>query len=310
MTSTPRIAICVATFKRPKGLARLLENLGGLERDGIQLLLIVADNDADESARDVVEGFAESMPFPVTYVVERARGIVSARNRLVAEARAADAEYIAFVDDDETVDPAWLKKLFSQLLASNADVVAGPQIFQFDDDVPDHVRSGLELRQFPSGTPVGSFSTGNVLIRTAALDEVEGPFDSRFNLTGGEDMFLGATLHSLGYTIVYCQEALVYEYVPKTRANMKWVLQRGYRSGTGHGRMALFIDPSFRSIGDHLVKSLGRIAVGLLLLPKNLLFDRASIGQNLRRVTTGIGGLAILLSPKAIIQEYKTTHGV
>ena len=52
-TPSCRVAICVATYRRPHGLLALLQSLDALVFDGIapEVRVIVADNDEAESAR-------------------------------------------------------------------------------------------------------------------------------------------------------------------------------------------------------------------------------------------------------------------
>ena len=123
--SGERVAICVPTFKRPIGLSRLLDSLRMMNIDGISVHLIVADNDPEGSARSIVQDHASVAPYPVTYIVESVRGLTSVRNRLVAEARSHGVTFIAFVDDDETVDEQWLTTLVTEATLRDADGVAG-----------------------------------------------------------------------------------------------------------------------------------------------------------------------------------------
>jgi hypothetical protein len=48
-------------------------------------------------------------------------------------------------------------------------------------------------------------------------------------------------LHQDGYRMVWCDEALVADVVPATRANRRWVLQRAVRSGNASSRVAILV---------------------------------------------------------------------
>ena len=43
----------------------------------------------------------------------------------------SDADYIAFLDDDEEADPSWLNELVNTLGAYSADIVTGPVLSRF-----------------------------------------------------------------------------------------------------------------------------------------------------------------------------------
>jgi hypothetical protein len=65
---TPRISICVCTFRRPGLLKQLLCDLGKLETVGIthEVEIIVADNDPANSAKPVLESWQATAPFSLT----------------------------------------------------------------------------------------------------------------------------------------------------------------------------------------------------------------------------------------------------
>jgi glycosyltransferase involved in cell wall biosynthesis len=99
------IVVTVATYRRPRLLAELLRSLESMSSKRT-FRVVVVDNDADASAREV----ALSSALEVTYVVESAPGIAEARNRGLDEVTSADSA-VVFVDDDERVAVDWLDKL-------------------------------------------------------------------------------------------------------------------------------------------------------------------------------------------------------
>ena len=62
---TPRISICVCTFRRPGLLKQLLCDLGKLETVGItpEIQIIVADHDPPNSAKPVLESWKAIAPY-------------------------------------------------------------------------------------------------------------------------------------------------------------------------------------------------------------------------------------------------------
>ena len=84
-----KIAVCVPTYKRPQGLAKLLEALGKMTFSGAdpKLRIIVVDNDPKGSAHAVFENFKNKLGWPLEYHVEKRRGIPFARNKCLAIGR-------------------------------------------------------------------------------------------------------------------------------------------------------------------------------------------------------------------------------
>lgn len=228
------VDICICTFRRPF-LAETLRSLAALEIEPLNLRIIIADNDTTASAQDLVEVTRAGFPWPIIYLHAPAANICIARNACL---NAADADYVAFIDDDETVSPQWLSKLLAAAQSTNADAVLGPVRAVYDPAAPEWMISG----DFHSTHPVcvnGAIRTGytcNVLIRRAA------PFAAlRFDLSlgqsGGEDTDYFHRLSALGGTIAQAPDALVFEPVPANRAAMSWLIRRRLRMGQTHGML-------------------------------------------------------------------------
>ena len=66
--------------------------------EGVKVRLIVADNDEEPSARASVDRLRETAPFEITYVHCPKSNISIARNACLTS---ADADFLAFIDDDE-----------------------------------------------------------------------------------------------------------------------------------------------------------------------------------------------------------------
>ena len=78
------VAIAVVTFRRPALLHALLTSLQAQElpEDGdYAIRIVVVDNDAEGSAKRVLEAFGAGTPYPIESVVEPEPGIPLARER-------------------------------------------------------------------------------------------------------------------------------------------------------------------------------------------------------------------------------------
>lgn len=293
MSST---AVCIATYRRPKYLESLLTSLTELQGDGISTHVVVVDNDAGGSAQSVVERFSGALPHLV-YEVEPERGISAARNRLVRIAGRIGVDYIAFVDDDERVHPAWLSALHRTAEEYAADAVGGPVLPEFDADVPSWIQQGglFERRRYPTGTRLELKGTGNLLVKREWLDRVEGPFDRRRDLTGGADGLLLQTLHLLGANMVWCDEAVAYERVPAGRGNLRWFLKRRFRIGTtwyARGRPDL---SQPRRFVTQVARAAARLLYGTVAIVPGAFRGRSEVARALGHCAMGAGGLLGLL---------------
>ena len=134
MSTRPRVeaTICVTTYRRPVGLARLLDALAHVEVPaGWSFDVVVVDNDPEASARPVVEDAPERGGMAARYVLEPERGIAQVRNRALQEC--ASAPWIAFIDDDEWPEPSWWRRLVEVQARTGADVVLGPSEPVFEE---------------------------------------------------------------------------------------------------------------------------------------------------------------------------------
>ena len=133
-----KVDVCIATYRRPRGLQRLLDGLQAQQLpqdEAPQVRVVVVDNDPEGSARELCEEARGWLRFPLVYVLEKRRGIPQARNTAVATSL-GEADFLAFVDDDEAPDPGWLMELLRVQQARGADAVAGPCVPLFEDGAP------------------------------------------------------------------------------------------------------------------------------------------------------------------------------
>jgi glycosyltransferase involved in cell wall biosynthesis len=289
-----RVGICIATFRRPDGLRELLKALAGLsfpDRPAPGVVVVVADNDPESGeAVRVCEEFAHGT-WPVMYTSEPRQGISYARNTAVAVAIGWGAELIAFVDDDEIPAPCWLDELLRLFESSGADVVAGPVLPEFEGPVPGWVVKGrfFERPRYPTGTLITEMRAGNLLIRGGALDKNGQMFDERFALTGGEDSYLNAQLRQSDSKMVWADEAVVVERVPRSRATAGWILRRAFAGGCNWGRVELLVDPGLMTFCLSAARGLAHIVIGSVTVIPSLFAGRHAVVRCGIRVWAGLG---------------------
>jgi succinoglycan biosynthesis protein ExoM len=277
------VSVCICTFRRPAGVLRLLRSLRSPDPSTPRHEIIVVDNEAGSTAEPSIRQVrAEGLE--VQYVVEPVRGIARARNRSLER---ATGEYVAFIDDDEEAAPRWLVDLWGEVVRAGADGGVGPVIPRFSDGAPRWLIEGgfCERPRTATGTILRAKETrtGNALIRRRLLMALPGPFDERYNFSGGEDSFLFARLIDGGHRFIAVDSAIVYEHLTPARTTVRRLLRRRFLGSMGAARLDSAGAPvrgkRWRSARP-LAAAVAWGALGLLLFPALRVhgFDRLSRG--------------------------------
>jgi succinoglycan biosynthesis protein ExoM len=307
-----RVAICVATLQRPVLLRSLLESLARLtfrKQAPAELFIVVVDNDAEETAREVVESIRDGVPCPIVYTVEPRRGIPHARNCGVGEALRRDADFVAFIDDDEVASPEWLDELLDVQRRSGADVVSGPSLPRYAPGVEPWVVEGgfFTYPRYATGEVIPIAATNNALVAAHLFRGTPEPFDPAFGLSGMDDSHFFMRVKHAGAKLVWADEAVVEEIIPASRARARWIIKRAFRIGNGYVFCVRSLSPPHRWFVPRVAGAIARIGYGLVLLPVALLRGRAKTVQALRTVSNGVGSLVALGGKR--YQEYTVIHG-
>lgn len=233
----PDVAICLATYRRPQLLRVALEALEEQVLPGqLRVEIRVVDNDADGSARAIVEQHARQSRFPIQFAVEEERNIALARNRAID---LGPARFYAFVDDDERADREWLAELLACALDSDADAVIGAVRADLPANAPAWLRRSRVLDK-PVWPSLGAGAwraarTANALYDSRRL----GPprFDPSYGRTGGEDTAFFRTLTQLDGRLAWAPAAIVVEDAHPDRWRLSWHWRRSLRAGRSLSRM-------------------------------------------------------------------------
>ncbi|MBW1684364.1 MAG: glycosyltransferase [Deltaproteobacteria bacterium] len=304
-----KVDVCVLTYRRPQSLMRLLGALQELRfpDEPPALRVVVVDNDPEGSAREVCEDARSWLSAPLVYIVEKRRGIPQARNAALA-ASLAHSHFLAFADDDEVPEPDWLAELLRVQHARNADAVAGPVLPRFEPGAARWLtRGGLfERPRHATGARIDTAYTCNVLVRTAALAQMDALFDERLALSGGSDSEFFERFAASGRRIVWADTAVVHEWVPASRLSVRWLLARAFRVGCASAGIERRRVVPRRSRTWHLANGCWCILKGALLLGLAALRGRVAAVRALRLVWYGAGRLHGLRG--FAYEEYRTIH--
>jgi succinoglycan biosynthesis protein ExoM len=233
------VIIGICTFRRAS-IRATLASLAGLTRPANPVSIIVADNDDNPTAAAMIAKSAAMHPFPIRYIHAPARNISVARNAILEASLAARAQYLAFLDDDETAVQGWLTGLLQRQDDSGAAAVVGPVCAVYGDAAPRWMRRGQVHDTWPDIDGTGVVREGytcNVLLDLGAPALRGLRFDAMRGRTGGEDTAFFRGLRAQGGEIVAAPDALVHETVPAERASLPWLLRRRYRMGQTHASL-------------------------------------------------------------------------
>jgi GT2 family glycosyltransferase len=234
--SSIAVVVCIPCFRRPQHLRQTLASLA-TQRTSRRFAVVMVENDALRSESvPVATEFLAAGKFPGLCVVEPRQGNCYAINAAFETALATFPAAASFlmIDDDEIASPDWLEKMISVSEATGADIVGGPVLPHFDDEL----KRGL--RRHPAFAPAydtsGSvpviYGCGNCLIRRSVFERAGRPaFDLRFNFLGGGDTDFFYRCLRLGMQFHWVAEASISETVPPGRTKLSWLITRGLRIG-------------------------------------------------------------------------------
>lgn len=232
-----KITVAIATI----GRASLLDTLKSLQAlitpPSGTLEIIVGDDALDGAGLRLVETF-EPGDLDLKTVSTNARNIATCRNACV---EAAGGEWIAFIDDDECADRNWLIELLKAIETHDADAAFGKIISTYPEETPDWLTQADpigRLRARADGS-VTTGSSGNAIVRRAALFNHALRFDERLGRTGGEDTDLFQRLHAAGGKLHFTNTAIVREVVPPQKATVAFFKARALRSGQSFAEITL-----------------------------------------------------------------------
>lgn len=232
------IAICVATYKRPKGLKKLLDSIEKMKCNSGEIYVFIADNDPlAYEGKKTVDTQEKSWSFVVECEIEPESGISFARNKALQMVKDSkiDFDYIAFTDDDIEVSHQWIDDLIRTAKLYNADIVCGRNEHLFES------QPSVEILTSPfyenhlnggTGTPIITGGSGNIIFIKGIFDFFGySPFNHDLAKIGGEDVEFITRVLQHNYKAVQCVSAITYEMFPKERLTLDWVKKRYIRCG-------------------------------------------------------------------------------
>jgi glycosyltransferase involved in cell wall biosynthesis len=238
------ITVILCTYDRSESLAKTLNSVAASSLpDSVQWEVLVVDNNSSDRTREVVDEASRQHPGRIRYLFEPRQGKSLALNSAIREAQ---GDVLAFVDDDVTVEPTWLRSLTAPLASGKWAGVAGrilppapfspPSWFWNKDPYPlggalfAHFDLGDEPRELDR-PPYGA----NMAFRHEMFEK-HGCFRTDLGPRPGcairnEDTEFGRRLLRAGERLQYEPSAIVYHVVPQHRLNKKYFLDWWFEYG-------------------------------------------------------------------------------
>lgn len=305
------ISVCIATYKRPELLEKLLFSLLNQKSiDEYKLEIIVVDNDINKTAQPAINKFNDIIKgnprFTLKYDMQPVKNIALTRNKTV---EMASGNYLFFIDDDEFAEEFCIMHHLKTLEEFDADVTMGNVYPYFEANIPDYIRKAYPYSKIndEDGKNSKFFNSGNTMISLENLKKEFIKFNPEYGITGGSDNELFYKLYKTGAKITSCSSSVAYEFIPPARANVKWLLRRVFRTGNNYTRTLLQnTDGSFRKIivgFQQLIKGVMQFIIAIILSIAFLFFNKSkSINWLLKSISN-------LSKPFAVFgyypQEYK-----
>ncbi len=241
--SAARICIGIVSRDRREMVENLLRSISELKRsNAFSIEVVLVENGPKIVLRALVDEFkTHTLHIPITYIHEPNIGVVYARNAALDFARSAGFDKLAFVDDDEVVEPEWLLNLHTAQLEQDLDLIGGP-VRPFVRKEPKGFFKQLMWKSYQcrtrrvervSNARYAKGQGGNITLATNnwMLDLKKWPddsqrFDMQYNLSGGEDTAFYAELKKAGAKTGWARDAIIREEIPAERLTVRYQFNR------------------------------------------------------------------------------------
>lgn len=241
------VSVVLCTWNRSASLAKALSSIANsVFREPVNWEVVVVDNNSSDQTRDVVNGFRAKYGDKLHYVFEPQPGLSNARN---AGIREAQGEILAFVDDDVTVEPAWLDNLTSPLRTGEwagsggrilpAHNFVPPRWFSFENKLLVPLCAYYNSGDLPSEATEPPYGA-NMAFRRVMFGK-HGGFRTDLgrtltNLLSNEDTEFGRRLIAVGERLCYVPSATVYHEIHESRLHKCYFLRWWFDYGRAVSR--------------------------------------------------------------------------
>ena len=250
--SSPNLSLVIPTLRRRELLERLLSSLLAQQLETGAFEVIVVDNTpaGDKPTQELCLEDKFKMGLDLRYAHQPERGANGARNFGTALAR---ADWVGFIDDDETLPPDFVSRALQTCLTPAPDGFGGPYIPYFETAKPVWFKDdyllvwlGPNARWLEKDEALNG---GNMFFKRSWLVEMGG-FPRRFGRSGdnlgyGDETDLMLRMTQKGARLWYDPQLFILHFTPADRMSVRWFMRSKWLHGKAKAHIR-FRDPANR----------------------------------------------------------------
>jgi glucosyl-dolichyl phosphate glucuronosyltransferase len=300
-----RLDVVICTYNNAAGLDEVLARLARQRAPDVSWAVTVVDNASTDRTREVVEAHVATAACPIRYVHEATRGLTAARLRGVRE---TDGDWIAFVDDDNLLEPDWIAAIAAAVDAHPRAGGVGGRVSLVWDRAPVAAAADFgfcfaeqELGDAPRQAE--SLVGAGMVVRRAALVAsgwTDGPLlADRIgrSLISGGDVEIALRIKAAGYELWYAPAARMQHRMSAMRTSRRYLLRMNRALGATAAIVSLLAWPadfaSWRAAQRQLIAARSSQAWNGLVWSL----------RNRRKITGALGWLSFALGLRSGVAE-------
>jgi len=238
------LSIIISTYNNAASLVRTLESVCKQDADKtIWECIVVNNNSSDDTAARVTAFIEAHSDTNIRLVEERQQGLSFARNCGIA---AAKGQFLAFIDDDETINEGFVSAYIDLFHNHGAFAAAGVVKPCYDSARPkwmSHYTEQMIANPFYLGDDIVTITSsvtpaGGNMAFNREIFNLYGGFDTNLGrkgkeLVGGEENDIFARLRNLGERVFYTPNAIVYHHIADKKLTPEYFSKLSYGVGVG-----------------------------------------------------------------------------
>jgi len=218
----PHVSIHVPCYNEPPDMViDTLNTLARLDYENYEVI-VLDNNTTDPAVWAPVEAHCASLGGRFRFAhVDKVQGFKAGALNITLQMTDPTAQYIAVIDSDYQVDPAWIRRVLPYFASPKVALVQGPQDYR---DGRESIFKSMAFEEYRGFFQIGMVERNEhdaiiqhgtmMVVRKAALDEVKGW--STWSIT--EDTELGLKLFEAGYSAAYISDSMGKGLIPDTLA--------------------------------------------------------------------------------------------
>jgi glycosyltransferase involved in cell wall biosynthesis len=272
--ATVSIDVVICTYNRAAGLDAVLSALSGQSSAvDVAWSVLVIDNASTDSTADVFEAHRSHRLLPgLRRVRENEQGLTPARRRGVRE---TSAPWIAFIDDDNILEPGWLDAIAHAIRSHpHAGAIGGRVVLDWEQPPPAvFKRFGFCFAEQEPGGAACELSSlvgaGMVVCRKVLVEcgWLERPLLADRvgkRLVSGGDVEIAQRIRGAGYHLWFTPEAVLRHRIPRDRVRWSYLLRVNYGLGGSEALVGALTWPGDwpswrRAARWRSIKTMGRV---------------------------------------------------